>query len=121
MRLAAWSALVIGSTMVAQWLVFVASGQVPEFETEPYAIGFHLAAELVTAVALIVSGVLLLRRRRRAIRLALLAFGMLVYTTINSPGYFAELGQWPLVGMFGIVLVVALLAIGRLLAAPGEP
>ena len=120
MRFAAWSALVIGAMMLAQWLFFIAAGQVPEFETEPYAIASHLLAELATAGALIVSGVLLLRGRRRAAGFALFAFGMLVYASINSPGYFVQLGQWPLVALFALVLVVALVAITRLLGLPAE-
>lgn len=120
MRFVAWSAIVIGTAMVAQWLLFVVLGQVPEFATEPFAIAFHLVAELVTAIALIAAGVLLLRRRRHAVRLALLAFGMLVYTAINSAGYFAELGEWPMVAMFAGVLAVSVVAIGRLLAAPSS-
>lgn len=31
--------------------------------------------------------------------LALVAFGMLLYTVITSAGYFAQLAQWPLVIM----------------------
>jgi len=118
MRFAAWTGLVIGALMLAQWLFFIAGGQVPEFETEPYAIAFHLVAELATAGALIVAGVLLLLGWRRAPGLALVAFGMLVYTSINSPGYFAQLGQWPLVAMFALVVVASLVAIVRLLELP---
>jgi hypothetical protein len=117
-RFAAWTAIVIGTAMLAQWLVFIVVGQVPEFETEPYAIAFHLAAELATACALVVSGALLLRGRRRAAGPALVAFGMLVYSAINSPGYFAQLGQWPMVAMFAVVLAVSLAAVARLLARP---
>jgi len=120
MRFAAWTGLVVGAMMLAQWLVFIAAGQVPEFETEPYAIAFHLVAELATACALIVSGVLLLRGRRCAAGFALFAFGMLVYTSINSPGYFAQLGQWPLVAMFALVLVASLAAVVRLLELPAD-
>ena len=41
----------------------------------------------------------------------LLAMGMLLYTVIVSPGYFAEKGQWAFVGMFGIILLLALVSI----------
>jgi hypothetical protein len=79
-----------------------------------------LVAELATAVGLVVSGTLLLRRRRNAARLALVAFGMLIYTSANSPGYFAQLGQWPLVAMFAVVLAVAMLAVVRLVGLPTD-
>ncbi len=33
---------------------------------------------------------------------------MVVYSEIVSPGYFAQLGQWPMVGMFAVLLGGAL-------------
>ena len=42
-------ALVVGAGMIGQWLFLLASGQVPELETEPLRIRFHLAAEFVAA------------------------------------------------------------------------
>ena len=43
-------ALVVGVSMIGQWLLFLLTGQVPELETEPLRIRFHLAAEFVTAI-----------------------------------------------------------------------
>lgn len=96
--------------MGIQWLFFLATGSVPELETEPLAIGFHLVAELATAVALILAGIGLLRCASRALPVTLLALGMLLYTVINSAGYFAEQGVWVMVGMFGVLLILTLLA-----------
>jgi hypothetical protein len=110
-RFAAWSSLVIGVMMLAQWTFFIAAGQVPELQTAPVAIAFHLAAEAATALTLIAAGMALLRKRRGAAKLALVANGMLIYTVIVSPGYFAQQGQWPLVGMFALLLVLALVSI----------
>lgn len=115
MRFVAWYAIVVGVLMVGQWAFFVASGQVPELQTEPFRIAFHLAAEGVTAIALVVAGVSLLRRTGWAREVAFAALGMLTYTIIVSPGYFAQLGQWPLVGMFGVLLVLTLISYGLLL------
>ncbi|MFP4345070.1 MAG: hypothetical protein ACLFU8_10285 [Anaerolineales bacterium] len=75
-------------------MALLATGNVPELETEPLAIAFHLAAELATAVALLFAGVGLLRRARWATSVTRLALGMLLYTVINSAGYFAEQGAW---------------------------
>ena len=40
-----------------------------------------------------------------------LAVGMLLYTVIVSPGYFAEKGEWAYVGMFAVVLALALVSL----------
>ena len=44
----------------------------------------------------------------------LVALGMLLYTVIVSPGYFAQRGEWPLVAMFGVLLLSALVFARRM-------
>jgi phosphotransferase system glucose/maltose/N-acetylglucosamine-specific IIC component len=87
------------------------SGAVPELQTEPIALTFHLAAECATAICLIVGGIALLRQAMWARNLAIFASGMLAYTVVVSSGYFAQRGQWPLVGMFAILLILDLVSI----------
>ncbi len=104
-------ALIVGVLMIGQWIFFLATGQVPELKTEPLRIRFHLAAEFATAVALIVGGLALALGSSWGVSAYLIAAGMLLYTVIVSPGYFAHKGQWPFVGMFAIVLILTLLSI----------
>ena len=106
MKFSAWFSILVGVLMFGQWGFFLAAGSVPEVQTEPIALGFHLAAEFATAILLIFSGTALLRGRPWARELALAAAGMLAYTVIVSSGYFAQLGQWPLVIMFAVLLVL---------------
>lgn len=116
MRFVAWYAMVVGVLMIGQWTFFLAVGQVPELQTEPWRIAFHLLGEGVTAISLIVSGVALLRRTPWAREAAFAALGMLTYTVLVSPGYFAQSGEWPLVAMFGVLLIltaVSYRALGR--------
>jgi hypothetical protein len=111
MVFAAVFALVVGVGMIGQWIFFLVTGQVPELKTEPLRIRFHLGAEFVTAIALQVGGIALLTGQTWGRWFYLLATGMLLYTVIVSPGYFAEKGQWAFVGMFAIVLLLALVSI----------
>lgn len=113
MKFAAWFGILVGALMLAQWGVFLATGQVPELSTEPLRIAFHLAGEALTALGLLSSGVALLMRKSWAKRIYLVASGMLLYSVIVSPGYFAQQGQWPLVAMFGGLLVLALISLAR--------
>ena len=53
-------ALIVGIFMIGQWAFFLATDQVPELETEPLRIRFHLAAEFATAIALVIGGMGLL-------------------------------------------------------------
>jgi len=42
--------------MIGQWAFSLARKQVPELETEPIRILFHVGAELATAIALLIGG-----------------------------------------------------------------
>jgi hypothetical protein len=120
MRVAGWFGIVIGLLITGQWAFFLRAGAIPELQTEPIRLGFHLAAEFVTALALIVSGVATLRADPWGRSGLLVALGMLLYTVIVSPGYFAQRGEWPLVAMFGVLLLSALVMLARLWRAGQE-
>ncbi len=117
MKFAGWYSIIVGLLMLAQWGFFIAAGQVPELRTEPIRIAFHLTAEGATAAALVVSGIGLIRRLAWGRTAAFVALGMLIYTTIVSPGYFAQQGVWALVLMFAVLLGLALVSIWSLVKA----
>lgn len=108
-------AIIVGTAMIVQWSLSYLSKQIPELKTEPIRIVFHLAGELATAVVLIVSGVGLLSGQTWAAPLFLVAAGMLFYTAIVSPGYFAQRGQWVWVLIFGVMIVVGIFAVLKVL------
>ena len=107
-KVAAVFAVVVGAMMFAQWAFFIATGEVTELETEPTRISFHLAAESLTAAVLIVSGLALIWQKDWAFPVFMLALGMLSYTVVVSPGYFAQDGEFALVGMFVILWVLTM-------------
>ena len=109
-RVAAIYAIVVGVLMFGQWAMFLFTGNVPELQTEPIRIAFHLAGEFTTASLLIAGGFGLLTARKWGYHVFLLALGMLLYTIIVSPGYFGQLGQWVFVLMFAVPVVFAVLA-----------
>lgn len=106
MRFVAWYSILVGVFMLAQWGFTLAAGQAPEVRSEPIRLTFHLAAEFASAAMLIGSGIGLLRQTSWAHWLSTAALGMLLYTVIVSPGYFAQQGQWAPVMMFGILLLL---------------
>lgn len=108
MKFAAIYSIFIGVGMITQWLMSYFSHQIRELNTEAYRIAFHLAAEFITAVLLIIAGIRLLRSGKKAKPMYYLATGMLLYTAIVSPGYFAQQGVWAWVWMFAFILVMAL-------------
>lgn len=115
-RFAAILALFVGAAMLVMWSVLLLTGQAPELRSEPWRIVAHLLAEATTASVLIAGGAGLLRRGRQSRRVLLVGLGMLFYTLIASPGYYAQLGNWPMVLMFAGLLLLALAALSALLA-----
>ena len=111
MKFPAWYGIIVGTLILLQWILFIATGSVPEFQTTPWAIGFHMAAELLLALALLTGGIATLKSARWGEKILLVALGMAIYSEINSPGYFAQLGQWAMVGMFALLLFGATISV----------
>jgi hypothetical protein len=111
MKFAAIFSIIVGVGMIAQWIMSYLSHQIPELKSEPIRIGFHLAAEMATAICLIVSGIGLLLVASWAVPLYLIAVGMLFYTSIVSPGYFAQQGQWAWLLMFGGIIILTIFSL----------
>jgi hypothetical protein len=115
MKFSAWYGILVGFGMIAQWTFFIASGSVPEFQTEPWRIALHLAGEMTAALMLIVSGIGTLKAAAWSKNVLLVGLGMVIYSEIVSPGYFAQLGQWALVAMFAVLLFGAMFGVMKLL------
>jgi len=120
MKFSAWYGILVGILMIAQWTFSILSGGVPEFGSSPWAIAFHLAAEMSTAVILVIGGIAMLRSIAWAKPILLLSLGMLIYSEIVSPGYFAQLGQWGPVIVFAILLLGAVWSVVLLLSKDGR-
>jgi hypothetical protein len=104
MKFPAWYGILVGLLMITQWTFSILAGSVPEFQSAPWEITFHLAAEFSTAIVLLTGGIALLRELAWARSVLLLGLGMVIYSEIVSPGYFAQLNQWAPAAMFAILI-----------------
>lgn len=98
--------ITIGVAMIAMWTVLWSTGAIPEITTRPWEMAMHLTAEFTTAGLLIVSGVGLLAGAHWAGRINVFASGMLVYTLIQSPGYYLQRNLMIIVLMFAIAFLI---------------
>lgn len=103
------TSLIIGSLMIGQWVFFIISGNVPELDSAPLEIAFHLSAEAITALLLISTFFILKKPTPQTKFVATFSQGLLAYTVINSSGYFAQSGNWFFLIIFGLLLLLALL------------
>lgn len=109
MRFVGWFEIGVGVAIAGLWTVLLLTGRVPELDEGRRDILFHLGAEYLTAALLVGAGVaVLVTARSTATLLAAVAAGALLYTTINSPGYYADLGDWAMVAMFAVLAVATM-------------
>ena len=111
-KIAAIYSIIIGIAMIGMWLSFIATDQIPEIKTEPIRITYHLIAEFLTAILLLIGGFGLYYRRKWGFHLYLISMGMLLYTVIVSAGYYSEKGDMAMVGMFTIFQLLTVIFIG---------
>lgn len=111
MKFTAFFTLIVGALMLIQWIYLLSTKRVPELKTSPKEIAFHFVAEFLTAATLITGGIGVLSFWQPGYKLLLVGLGMLVYTTINSAGYFAHRKDWEMVFMFGVILVFAIICL----------
>lgn len=104
-------AIIIGTGMIGQWSVSYATKRIPELQSEPIRIWFHIAAEMVTAIMLVAAGIALLATASWAPKLYFISIGMLFYTAIVSPGYFAQQGNKIWVLIFALIISVGLISL----------
>lgn len=83
----------IGGLILIQWLFFIITRKVPEFQTAPISISFHILIEVVTAFVLMSVYFLLKKPSRWKVNFAIFGQGMLGYTAVNSSGFLANPGS----------------------------
>lgn len=119
MSFPAYYSMAVGALIIVQWIFFIATGNVAEFHVIPVEISLHITAEVMTALLLLISGYRLFKNKKRAVKWNLLAQGMLIYSVINSSGYFAQLNQWLFVLMFFVLFVLSIISVYTLIKGDG--
>jgi len=99
----------MGVATLALWLFAWATGAIPEMTERPWEIAMHLTAEFTTAGLLIVSGAGLWFGAPWATRVNIFASGMLVYSLIQSPGYYLQHNAMIFVVLFAVVFLLTVM------------
>ena len=105
----AWFLLVVGVGVLGLWAMLVTRHEVPEIEAGDRAIWFHIAAEVLMGVFLIAGGIALLSKPAHPVTplIASVGLGALVYSAVNSAGYYANQGKNGAVTAFGLLALGA--------------
>jgi hypothetical protein len=101
----------MGILMAGMWAFFLLAGMVPELKTVPFTTAAHLAAEFTTAILMVIGGILILKQRLAAVKVALPGLGMYLYAVIQAPGYFIQQGSLAFVVLFTVFILLGIAAI----------
>ena len=100
--------ILIGIAMLCMWLLLLIKREVPELNTKPTQIFFHLVAEFLTSIMLIIGGIGLIMNQFWGVAVFFIAIGMAIYSTINAAGFYGQLKDWP---MFITLLVFTFISL----------
>ena len=110
-KAAALYSIFVGLSMISMWIMFYCTGGIPELNTKPAEIMLHIAAEIITAITLIIGGYALYSKKDWGLQVYCLSMGMLLYTLIASPGYYIQRGEIPFIIMFSVLFLLSILFI----------
>jgi len=100
--------IIIGIAMLSMWIFLLGKREVPELTTKPTQIYFHLVAELLTSITLIIGGIGLIMNQSWGVALFFISIGMAIYSTINAAGFYGQLKDWP---MFIVLIVFTIISL----------
>lgn len=100
-------AILIGIGILGIWIMLFLTKQIPELNTEPVAIAFHITAEITMGILSLISGIFLFIGLSWAPYFFILAMGLVIYAVVNAAGYYGQKKQWSFVIMFVIILITS--------------
>ena len=101
--------IIIGIAMLCMWVFLLSKREVPELNTKPTQITFHLIAEFMTSIVLIIGGIGLILNQSWGVTIFFISIGMVIYSTINAAGFYGQLKDWPMFIMLITFTIVSLL------------
>lgn len=114
-KIAGIYSLIVGCSIILVWIFMLLSDNVPELSINPASIYFHIAAEVVMAVLLLISGFGLLYRLKWSVNLFILSSGFLIYSLINVSGYYINKENLAVIIIFAISIVLTLVILKKLI------
>ena len=97
----------VGLSIASLWSTMLLGRRIPELAEGLPSIRFHLTAEFLASIGLLIGGIGMLLNTSWGTVVAAVSLGAALYSTINSPGYYADRRQMPIVLVFlGLALII---------------
>ena len=102
--------IVLGLGIISLWVMLYLSDQIVELQSNKIEILFHISIEVIMGILCILSGIVLLKHYKHKKEITILSSGMILYSVVNSSGYYAQLGNISMIIMFFIITILTLLS-----------
>ena len=106
MRKDAIFSLIVGTSMILMWVFLLITGQVPELDIIPIETMFSIVADNGTAVLLLLGWYGITRKKSWGRDVYLISMGALFYSLMIAIGYYSQLGETAMLGMFVPIFIV---------------
>jgi len=110
-KISAIFTIIVGFLMISMWTGLILTGQVPGLMSPQLEIKIHIITEMLTAGALIIGGISVIKEWSSLRDLHLVSQGMLVYAVLNSSGYYIDRNQFTITILFAMILVGTVLSL----------
>lgn len=105
----------LGISVLCMWSFILLTEPIQEGKNE---MTFHLVSEFIMAVLCILSGLTLLKKRKKNLNIA--AHAMVIYSVLNAAGYYAERGDKAMIILFVILGIISSIVLGYQLFLPDK-
>ena len=116
-KILAYYSIFLGLSVIAMWIMIQLNGSPQEGNIE---LSFHLFSEFFMAFICVYSGILLLKQNQTGRLLNLTGLGMVIYSVLNAAGYYGERGDFSIMIMFTVLMILTIIAISVNLTIPKE-
>jgi CHASE2 domain-containing sensor protein len=107
-KLTGYYSIFLGVAILGMWFFILFTEPIGEGKTE---MTFHLFSEFLMAFILLISGIMLTRNNKNALRLNIAGHAMLIYSVLNAAGYYAEREEWIIPMVFIFLLLISAMII----------
>ncbi len=97
--------IIIGAGIIGLWMMLLGTDQVPELETAKAEIIMHIIIEITMGLMALLTSFLMLKKSKLFKEVCLLTNGLLIYSVVNSSGYYMRSGDDVFVLMFAMILI----------------
>jgi len=106
-RIAATYSIIGGITMIIFWMMLYHKKELSEITMEPVKAFIHIGSDIGTAIILIIGGFGILADQVWGFSIYFVSMGLLMYSIMNFLGYYGQEKNWPVVGFYILLFVVA--------------